>query len=146
MHVITALDEERQAKAEAPRELVGPWPERDDDVAGGKAAGIGRDHPARARRFEAPRVAPLHPTAALDEQGCIALDEGGRIGRRQRLGIMHAADRFFAHMRFEGDERGAVKDNRLDAEPLELLGLRVRQILSTRAAVGLDPAAGAQKA
>ena len=37
MHVIAALDEERQAEAEAPRELVGPRPERDHHVAGREA-------------------------------------------------------------------------------------------------------------
>ena len=48
-------------------------------------------------------------------------------------------------MRLKRGERGAVEDDRLDAERLELLGLGVRQILPPRAAVRLDPAAGAQK-
>ncbi len=83
------------------RELIGPGTERDDDVARREPALLGRDHPARTRRLEAQRVAPLHAPAALDEQGRIALDEFGRIGRRQRLGIMDAADRLFAHMRLK---------------------------------------------
>ena len=48
-------------------------------------------------------------------------------------------------MRLERRERGAVERDRLDAEWLELIGLGMRQLPPTRAAIGFDPAAGAQE-
>ena len=108
--------------------------------------GIGRDHPARARRLEAQRVAPLHAAAALDEQGRVAPDERARIGRRQRLGIVDAADRLLADIAARA-RRAPARSRNVGLTPngLELLGLAMRELPPARAAIGLDPAAGAQQ-
>src|SRR5208337_5074369 len=99
MHVIAALDEERQAKPERADELVRPGAERDYRVAGREPAGVARNHPAGGRRLEAAGVALLHPAAALDEQRGIGARQPLRVRRRQGLDEMSAADRRLPDMR-----------------------------------------------
>ena len=58
---------------------------------------------------------------------------------------MDAADRLLADMGLERGQRRPVEERRPDAEGLEFLGLAVREIAPALAAIGLDPAALAQK-
>ncbi len=98
-----------------------------------------------ARLRETARVALLHPAAALHEERRVALRQPLRVGRRQGIGEMGAAERGRADMGLERLERGPVEQNRRDPVRLQFLDFLVHRLLAARAAPDLDPAGLAQQ-
>jgi hypothetical protein len=79
VHVIAALDEERQPVAEPAGEFARPWPQRDDRLAGLRQPLLGDHAPAAVGGFKGVGLARREPAAALDEQREIGLREGCRV-------------------------------------------------------------------
>jgi hypothetical protein len=140
MHVIAALDEERQAKSVLAGKIVRPGTERDDDVARPERTRRRRDGPARARLRETVGVALLQPAAALHEERRVAFRQPLRVRRRQGIGEMSAAERGAADMGLERLERGTVEQNRRDPVRLQFRDFLMHRLLAARAAPDLDPA------
>ena len=145
MHVIAALDAERQAVAERGREVPRPRTQRDDDVRALQRAALGGDGPARAGSLQRTRVAVDEPAAALDEQIGVGAGQPFRVGRRQRIAEVHAALGDVAQVRLEREELIAGQRRADDAERFRLLDVLEREVLPTRSAEHLDPAAFAQQ-
>ena len=92
MHVIAALDEERQAEAERAKQIVGPRTERDHHRRRAHRTARGLHLPAAACRLQRARVAGLHPPAARRKSVAYACASAAGSARRQRIGIMPPRD------------------------------------------------------
>ena len=145
MHVIAALDEERQLIAELARQPVRPRPQRHHRLARLDEAGRRHHAPAGAGVLQPARVALHDLAAARQEQREIGGAERCGVGRRQRIGEMHAPDRRLAEARLQREQGGAVEHGEMDAEGARLLRLRHAARPAARAAEHLDPAALAQQ-
>ena len=123
VHVVAALDEERQLVAEPlarTRRAHGPSATTASRAcAGPEAVATRQPSPSGAKRA---RVALGQHAAAPHEQREIGGGQRGGVGRRQGVGEMHAADGDLAEMRLQREQRVAVEQAGVDAERARLLG------------------------
>ena len=147
MHVVAALDAEREAVAERRwRDRRRPGPERDHRVGGLQRPVGGRHRPAVADGARRARVAGDEPAAARDEQVGVGLRQRLRVGRRQRIGEMDAA----ARRRRRDAARARASSSRSSVDRRTPNGFTSSTSASARSsprvgAQGLDPAALAQQ-
>ena len=123
MHVVAALDGERQAVAELRRDDIGPGAERDHDRGRLDRTLLGHDAPSGRRRGEGPRIALRQPAAEALEERHIGRRQRVRIGHRGGIGPVHPADEMRLQMRLALGDALRVERIEIDAEfALHLLG------------------------
>jgi len=101
MHVISALDRQRNVVAKRTKDVVRPGAERHDRLARRNRPVLGREAPAGSVLAEAPRISLQEVSALAYEQIGIGLRQHTGIGRRWRTAEVNRSDDLFRDMRLE---------------------------------------------
>ena len=120
MHVIAALDAERQAHSERTVDVVGPGAQRHHHRAGRDRPFGGAHLPAAAQWSQRPRVALYEAPAALLEQAGVGLHDRPGIRHADGLGHQHAADLGAAQVRLQLGQLVRADGSEIDTVGLEI--------------------------
>lgn len=145
VHVVPALDGQRQAVAQARGEDVRPGAHGDDDVVCAQLAFLGLQQPRGVRR-ERVGIGFKQAAAELLEIPCVGRDQRVRVAHGIGFCITQAAEQRCVQMRFNAAQARWVQRFKGDAV-FALPALDVARFLVLRGGIAedLDPAAGADQ-
>jgi hypothetical protein len=140
MHVIPALDGQRNAVAEGAKDSIGPRSESDHSLAGANQAILAADRPFDAILLERAGLTLNETAATSQEQGSISFDETARVRNCRRIPPMNSANESLGRVRLALTKGLAVEN--IEMQPIGLESRRVLRCLIERlqATKCLDPA------